>query len=184
MVEVLKKGSVITLYESLGIENYTIEDYLGKNYIEIKTILEQNHGLVVTIEKKDIPTPSEKEYGEQEIIGQSLEKGTKVEKGDAITLYIPNIVDSYPDMVFEEWTLDDVKAFCDKYKITLTYDEKESSDHKKGRVTYQSRSPKTPIIEGSTLKVTIAKEVSEGVNPGEPPKEENNGETEKEETNE
>ena len=35
------KGSTITLYESLGAEIYTVEDYTGANYIEIQTLLKE-----------------------------------------------------------------------------------------------------------------------------------------------
>ena len=51
----------------IGEEVYELEDYLGKNYIEIETLLETKYGLVVTIEKKE-PTDNSKDYNEQEII--------------------------------------------------------------------------------------------------------------------
>ena len=71
----IKKGSSITLYESLGKETYTVEDYTGSNYIEIQTLLKSVYGLEVTVEKKDVDTS--KEYNEQEIVDQSvLEKNT------------------------------------------------------------------------------------------------------------
>ncbi len=161
----IKKGSKITLFESLGKESYTIEDYTGKNYIEIQTLLETLHKLKVQIEKKDVDLSGDKEYDEQEIVGQSLKAGTKVSEGDEIILYIPNIVEGYPDMVQEGWTLDDVKAFCDKYNITLTVNEKATSEYQKGKVMSQSRSSGTPIIEGSNLTVTIAVEPQNDTNP-------------------
>ena len=153
----IKKGSSITLYESLGKETYTVEDYTGSNYIEIQTLLKSVYGLEVTVEKKDVDTS--KEYNEQEIVDQSVKAGTVLGKGDSITLYIPNILEGYPNMVEEEWTIDDVEAFCTKYNVTLKIDYKETSDYEEGTLISQSRSPKTPIVSGTTLKIVVAKKV-------------------------
>ena len=153
----IKKGSSITLYESLGKETYTVEDYTGSNYIEIQTLLKSVYGLEVTVEKKDVDTS--KEYNEQEIVDQSVKAGTVLGKGDSITLYIPNILEGYPNMVEEEWTIDDVEAFCTKYNVTLKIDYKETSDYEEGALISQSRSPKTPIVSGTTLKIVVAKKV-------------------------
>lgn len=153
----IKKGSSITLYESLGKETYTVEDYTGSNYIEIQTLLKSVYGLEVTVEKKDVDTS--KEYNEQEIVDQSVKAGTVLGKGDSITLYIPNILEGYPNMIEEEWTIDDVEAFCTKYNVTLKIDYKETSDYEEGTLISQSRSPKTPIVSGTTLKIVVAKKV-------------------------
>lgn len=153
----IKKGSSITLYESLGKETYTVEDYTGSNYIEIQTLLKSVYGLEVTVEKKNVDTS--KEYNEQEIVDQSVKAGTVLGKGDSITLYIPNILEGYPNMVEEEWTIDDVEAFCTKYNVTLKIDYKETSDYEEGTLISQSRSPKTPIVSGTTLKIVVAKKV-------------------------
>lgn len=159
----IKKGSMITLYESLGEETYTVENYVGSNYIEIQTLLKNIHGLEVTIEKKDVD--STEEYDEQEIIEQSIPVGTVLGKGDSIILYIPNIVEGYPDMVSEEWSIDDVEAFCTKYGITLKIDYEENSQEKEGTLLSQSRSPKTPIVSGATLKIVVAKKPEISVDP-------------------
>lgn len=173
----IKKGSVITIYESLGKETYKIEDYKGSNYIEIKTELEKVYGLEVTIEKKDVDTIDE--YNEQEIIDQSIAPGTVVAKGDSITLYIPNTIDGYPNMVDDGWTVEDVEAFCTKYSITLKIDYEETTQYEEGTLISQSRSPKTPVVKGSNLKIVVAKkpEISPPPTPTETP-EVNNNETE------
>lgn len=152
----IKEGSTITLYESLGKETYTIEDYTGSNYIEIETLLENVHGLVIEIEKKDVE--SLEEYTEQEIIGQSVEAGTVVGKGDKIILYIPNILEVYPDMVEEEWTVEEVEAFCTKYGLTLKIDYEETPKYPAGTIISQSREPKTQIVSGYPFKIVVAKE--------------------------
>lgn len=151
----VKKGSTITIYESTGQISYVVEDYTGKNYIEVKTELEKVYKLVVEIKEKD---NDNEEYKEQQIIDQSVEPGTTLVKGDSITLYIPTADEGYPNMVDDGWTLDDVKAFCDKYNIKLTVDYSPTTQYPEGTLLSQSRTPKTPIVENSTLKVTIAQE--------------------------
>ncbi len=150
----VKKGTTITLYESTGIPTHVVEDYTGKNYLEVKTELEKLYGLEVKIEKKDIETTEE--ISSQEIIGQDVEAGTELLKGDSITLYIPNIDNKYPDMVKEEWTLDDVKAFCDKYGVTLIIEYLPTNQFPEGTLISQSRTPEDDIYRGATLKVTFA----------------------------
>jgi len=163
----IKKGSEITLYESLGMQSIEIDDYTGKNYIQIKTILETVNGLKVTIEKKDVDL-SERDYDDQEIVDQSVKPGEKLVSGDAIILYIPNIVETYPDMVKEGWTLDDVKVFVEQYQLVLTVEEEETSQYKKGTVIRQSRGSDVPVVRGAPFKVTIAIEPKSGTNPGAP----------------
>ena len=153
----VKPGTVVTIYKSTGEEVYEIEDYTCKNYIEVQTILERNYGLNVTVEKKE-PTDSDKEYDEQEIIGQSLAAGSEVKKGDSIILYIPDIVDKFPDMNAEGWSIEDVEAFCDKYNLVLEKKYQASTKDAPGKIIDQSRAPGSPIYEGRTLTVTIATE--------------------------
>ena len=153
----VKPGTVVTIYKSTGEEVYEIEDYIGKNYIEVQTILERNYGLNVTVEKKE-PTDSDKEYDEQEIIGQSLAAGSEVKKGDSIILYIPDIVDKFPDMNAEGWSIEDAEAFCDKYNLVLEKKYQASTKDAPGKIIDQSRAPGSPIYEGRTLTVTIATE--------------------------
>lgn len=153
----VKPGTVVTIYKSLGEEVYEIEDYTGKNYIEIQTILETKYGLKVTVEKKE-PTDNDKEYDEQEIIGQSLAAGSEVKKGDSITLYIPDIIDKFPDMSAEKWSVDDVEAFCAKYDLILEKKYEETTVYAPDKVISQSRVPGSPIYKQTKITVTFAKE--------------------------
>ena len=151
----VKKGTKVTIYKSLGDITIKIEDYKGKNAFEVKTLLETKYGLVVTIEKKEVEDNS-KEYDDDEIIGQSLEAGSEVKKGDSLILFTPNIVDSFPDMVEEGWSLNDVEAFCSKYGLILEKVMQETSAYPEGTIIGQSRTKGSTIIKGTTLKVTIA----------------------------
>ena len=165
----VKKGAQVIIYKSKGEETIALEDYKGQNAIEVKTRLETKYGLVVTIEKKE-PEDQNKEYeDENEIIGQSSPKGTKVKKGDTLILYIPNIVDEFPNMVEEGWNLSDVRTFCDKYELILGEVKYEQTEMvAPGTILKQSRTAGSPIIRGTTLIVTVAEKPKEQPKPPTP----------------
>ena len=149
-----KKGITITLYESLGTASYELEDFKGKNYIEIKTILETKYELDVDIQKVDLEEGEE--YDKQEIIKQEPEPGTKLSKGQKVTLYIPNVVDEYPNFVEEAWSLDDIQKFCDEYGIVVTFTPKPTNDYPENTIITQSRAAGTNIVKGAPLKIVYA----------------------------
>ena len=157
----VKEGTVITIYKSVGEEVYIIENYLGKNYIEVQTILETKYGLVVKVEKKDVTDIANKEYKDQEIIGQSLAEGSEVKEGDEITLFIPNIMDTFPDMNAEGWSLSDVEIFAEKYQLNLTVQYQETTQYEEGKVISQSRTVGSQIYKGTSLRIVVAKAPSE-----------------------
>lgn len=161
-----KKGDTITIIESLGSEYHYLEDYKGKNYTEIKAKLELI-GVNVNIEKKDVENKDEYKGKEQNIIDQkpiyNKDEKKVLEKGDTVTLYIPNIVNEYPDMIAENWSLSDVMSFAEEYKINVSVLDKNGAiipndklnDFLSASIIEQSRPPKDTIIEGITLKVKI-----------------------------
>lgn len=161
-----KKGDTITIIESLGSEYHYLEDYTGKNYTEIKAKLELI-GVNVNIEKKDVENKDEYKGKEQNIIDQkpiyNKDEKKVLEKGDTVTLYIPNIVNEYPDMIAENWSLSDVMSFAEEYKINVSVLDKNGAiipndklnDFLSASIIEQSRPPKDTIIEGITLKVKI-----------------------------
>ena len=150
----IKKGTTIILYESLGEEIYVMENFVGENYIEIQTILENVHKLKVTIEKKDVDDL--KDIDKQNIIEQSPKEGTKLAEGDEVILYIPKILEGYPDIVGEGWSVDDVEVFCSKYGINLKINYETNEQYSDGMIISQSRAPSTPIVSGTTLKIVVA----------------------------
>ena len=179
----VKKGTQVIIYKSKGEETIALEDYKGQNAIEVKTRLETKYGLVVTIEKKE-PEDQNKEYeDENEIIGQSSPKGTKVKKGDTLILYIPNIVDEFPDMAGEGWNLSDAQTFCDKYGLILEKTEQETTAYPEGTIISQSRTAGTTIVKGTTLRVTVAVKPKEQSKPSSPPAEDEEEEEEEESQN-
>ena len=169
----IKEGKTITIYESSGEEKYIIEDYKGKNYIEIETLLKNVHKLDVKVEKKTVELTDDMD--EQAIVDQSLKVGTEVKAGDKIILYIADVYEEYPDFVNEEWSVSDIEAFCEKYKLKLQIVYEETEDYTPGDIMRQSRKAKDKIVEGASLKITVAKEIA---NIGPPADEEPEEETE------
>ena len=162
-----KKGDTVTIIESIGGSYHYLENYIGKNYSEVKAKLELL-GINVLIEKKDVEDKEKYKGKENIIIDQTPifdEKDDKklIEKGDTITLYIPNIVDEYPDMVNESWTLSDVLAFAKEYKLNISVNDKNNTtipenkynDFNNSVIIEQSRPVGDAIIEGITLKVKV-----------------------------
>ena len=163
-----KKGDTITIVESIGGTYHYLEDYTGKNYTEIKAKLEL-FKINVLIEKKDVED-KEKYKGKENIIidqnpkfDKNAEEKTQIEEGDTIILYIPNIVNEYPDMVEEGWSLNDTIAFVKEYKLNIlvvdenstTIPEDKYKDFSSSTIIEQSRPKGDAIIEGITLKVKI-----------------------------
>ena len=150
----IKKGTTITIYESLGKTMYVMEDFTGSNYIEIQAILENVHHLIVTIDKKDVDDVTS--VDSQEIIEQEPQVGTKLAEGEKVTLYIPNILEYYPNFIEEGYTKEEVEAFAEKYGIVLEIEEVETLQYPENSVISQSRDDKTPIRKGAKLTVEIA----------------------------
>lgn len=160
---VVKKGRSVNLIVSSGANVLTLEDYVGKNQLEVKASLEAR-GIYVLIEKKSVDNPND--YEENIIMSQSPSKGTKLVEGDTVTLYIPNIVTKYPDFVVENWTISEVEAFADKYSVNLTIEYQVSNEYSNGSVIYQSRSVGTPILPNTNLKIIVVSNPDNDVNPG------------------
>ena len=152
----------------IGLLNLAIdlEDYKDKNYSEVKAKLELL-GVNVLVEKKDVED-KEKYKGKENIIidqkpAYNSEEKTLIKENDTITLYIPNIVNEYPDMQGEGWSLNDVISFTEEYKINLTVQDKDGKTIPKDKynefgsalIIFQSRPAEDTIIEGVTLKVKI-----------------------------
>ena len=163
-----KKGSTIVIVESVGSETYELEDFTGKKYYEVKAKLELL-GINVLVEKKSVEKPEDYENKEDLIIDQNPKydkdatEKIRLSKGDTITLYIPDVAATYPDMVGEGWTLSDAEAFAKEYGITLDVTEVESDTIEEGKIIYQSRGTSDPIIKGVSLKIKVAKKKTDPI---------------------
>lgn len=160
----IKKGTMIILYQSTGQNYLIVENYIGKDYNEIKAVLNLA-GITVKREKKDVPDAEIEQYRDKEdlIIEQDIKAGAKLKEGDEITLYTPNIYDVYPDMEGEGWTESDAKAFADKYGITLNITYVPTNEYAPGLVINQSRPADSKIVAGVTLRIDVSAAVEEPI---------------------
>ena len=153
-----QQGSVITLIVSKGAnETYKIENYVGKNYIEVQTTLEKVYKMKVTIDKRDVEIT--KDMNTDLIIDQDVKEGTEIvidENNPAkITLYIPDAYELYPDFVGEGWSKEDIEKFAEKYSLTLEFKNKESTEPE-GKIIEQARAAGSRIVEGTKLIIYVA----------------------------
>ena len=161
-----KKGDTVTIIESSGGTYYYLEDYTGKNYSEVKAKLDLLN-IHVYPEKKPVEDKEKYKGKENVIIDQNPKYDSNEKKllkeGDSITLYTPDIVNEYPDMVEEGWSLNDTLAFIKEYKLNITVADKDNNtipenkynDFATSTVIEQSRPKGDAIIEGINLKIKI-----------------------------
>ena len=152
-----KKGTAITLIISAGENGIEIENYVGKNFHEVKGKLEA-YGIKVVAESKDIEKDEKDTVKENQILEQRPIAGTKLIEGDTITLIIPNLIVKYPNFVEEKWTKDAIEKFCKEYEISVNFEEEETDTYKDGTVIKQDRVAGTQVRKGYPLTITLAKE--------------------------
>ena len=157
-----KKGSIVTIYESSGKELLKLENYIGQKSNSVKELLEK-YGYDVRIEKKEVDSP--KDYiGKQAIVVDQNPKYDEANTeplplGSKIILYVPDILEEYPDMVSENWTLAKVEELTNKYGLTLSVKDKKGnsindySGYLDSIVVSQNRTGK--IASGVVFTVTI-----------------------------
>ena len=117
----VKEGQKITLIVSTGTAKIKIEDYTGKNAMEVKGALELL-GLNVTVEKKKVEETEGIEYDADLVIEQSVIKGKKLKKGDSIILFTPDVMVKYPNFV-KTYTFAQVEEWASKNNVTVIKQE-------------------------------------------------------------
>lgn len=151
----VKEETEITIIVSTGARGIEVENYVGKNYYEIRAALELQN-IHVLVEKKSVDRNDD--YDENIIIEQLPNPGTMLVAGDTVTLIIPDIVNEYPDFVSEGWSLEEVEEFAKEYGVVLSVEYIETTAHSPGIILSQSRSAGTPVLNKANLKVGVAVE--------------------------
>ena len=159
-----KKGYEITLYVSTGSKAVEVEDYTGKNYLEVKGKLEA-YGINVIIEKKEMEVDSDEDYETNIIMDQSVKKGENLSKGDNITLYIPDIKNLYPDFTDGTYSVSDIIDFANEYKLKLKFIDKDSktisitsenaNEYADYKILTQNRAAGTKVTENASFTIKI-----------------------------
>ena len=154
----VKEGTEVTIYVSSGKNSLELEDYTGKNYIDIKARLEETYKLNVIVEFQTVDNPAD--YSASEIIGQKPAAGETVGEGGTITLYVPEVDQVYPDFTEGEYSLAAIESFAEDYKLNLQVKYVETNEYPAGTIISQSRKANSRIIAGATFVITIAQEES------------------------
>ena len=159
-----KKGYEITLYVSTGSKSVEVEDYTGKNYLEVKGKLEA-YGINVIIEKKEMEVDTDEDYETNIIMDQSIKKGEHLSKGDNITLYIPDIKNLYPDFTDGTYSVSDIIDFANEYKLKLKFIDKDSksisitienaNEYDDYKILNQNRTAGTKVTENASFTIKI-----------------------------
>ena len=150
----VKEETVITLIVAKESDLVLIDDYKGDDYKTVKANLE-NAGLIVITQEESIDEKDQKKYKENTVVKQSVEKGTKLEKGSTIVIYYAVFEVEYPDFVEERWTVEEIEKFCKKYDVNLQIEYVTSDEYQEGTVLNQSRKGK--VTEGATLIIKVSK---------------------------
>lgn len=148
------KYTKITLVVSSGESSFAIENYVGQLYSQVEGKLKAE-GIKVEKTTKEVTDGSSEN---NIILEQDVLAGTKLKKGDTIKFVVADSTVEYPDFVEEQWSLDQIKQFCEDNNITLTVKYKETSDYPEGTVISQSRAAKTTVAKYATLIVILSKE--------------------------
>lgn len=159
-----KKGYEITLYVSTGSKSVEVEDYTGKNYLEVKGKLEA-YGINVIIEKKEMEVDTDEDYETNIIMDQSIKKGEHLSKGDNITLYIPDIKNLYPNFTDGTYSVSDIIDFANEYKLKLKFIDKDSktisitsenaNEYSDYKILTQNRAAGTKVTENASFTIKI-----------------------------
>ena len=170
-----KKGYEITLYVSTGSKSVEVEDYTGKNYLEVKGKLEA-YGINVIIEKKEMEVDSDEDYETNIIMDQSVKKGQYLTSGDNIELFIPDIKNLYPDFTDGTYSVSDIIDFANEYKLKLKFIDKDSktisitsenaNEYADYKILNQNRTAGTKVTENAlfTIKIDVSSSESSSDN--------------------
>ena len=149
----VKEGQKITLIISTGTAKIEIEDYTDKNASEVKGALELL-GLNVSIEKKKVEESDEIEYDADKVIEQSVEPGKKLEKGDSIILFTPDVMIKYPNFT-TGYTYEQIEAWATEHGVTVIKQEITSNDYPDGTIIAQEKPEGYLVYPGTSFKVTV-----------------------------
>ncbi len=159
-----KKGYEIQLKVSTGSKSIEVEDYTGKNYLEVKGKLEA-YGINVIIKKTEMEVDSDEDYETNIIMDQSVKKGEYLTSGDSIELSIPDIKNLYPDFTDGTYSVSDIIDFANEYQLKLKFIDKDSktisitsenaNEYADYKILTQNRAAGTKVTENASFTIKI-----------------------------
>lgn len=145
------EGSEVDLYVSLGEEPFEIEDYVGRNYDEVRAELDEL-GFEVTSEEETSET-----IPEGAIIEQNISSGEEVIPSETkITFTVSTGKRTIPMINLLGYTREDVDAFVDENELSLSTSEEASDTVPIGQVIRQEPEKGTSLYAGDRIKVVFS----------------------------
>ena len=148
----VKEGTEITLYRSLGVKTYTIENYVNMDVNEVKSLLE-SQDLTVEITEIDPDITTCAVIGQNLVISQSLEEGSEAKAGDTITLTVLKTV-TFPDWYLK--TEDEATTWSNNNCVTLNIQyQPVSNSSEVGKILTQSRPSGSTVKNNDSVTITV-----------------------------
>ena len=154
----VKEKTKVTLYRSKGVKTYTLDDYVGKNYADVVSVLEDN-GIKVTQAKEDPTSETCKYIGQDIIVWQSLASGSKMKSGESITLKILNAV-TFPN--FYGKGQDEVSSWANQTCVSINIEYQDTSDSELvDKVISQSRPSGATVKNNDSVNIKIGQKTED-----------------------
>lgn len=147
----VREGSEIDLTVSLGEEEYTIEDYVGENFEEVRAQLDE---LGFTVEREE---ETHESIEEGQITIQDIEPGEQVLISETtITLTVSTGRASTELIDFSGLTRDEVLDYVDQYNLNLNTSVESSDSIPADQVISQDPAPGSDLFAGDRISVVFS----------------------------
>src|SRR5690625_1352798 len=148
----VKEKSTVDVFVSDGKKKEEFGDYVGKNYNQVKRILEDEGYEVIAYEKV-----SDQPVGE--IITQiQPTPGSEVVPSETTVIFeISNGPEKFVVSNLTGSTVAQAEDYAEKNGLKIEHVEEHSDNVEKGKIISQSPSANTEVAEGSTIKVVVSK---------------------------
>ncbi|MGM8214421.1 Stk1 family PASTA domain-containing Ser/Thr kinase [Bacillaceae bacterium W0354] len=150
---VVKEGSQVVLYTSLGKEKTEFPDYVGQQYDQVERYLINNGYLDV------IPYEKVSDLPKGEIIRQiQPEPGDKVIPEDTKVIF--DVSAGPPKVILQSlrgWTVEEVQDYIKQNNLNLRTEEEFSDEVPEGHVIRQEPSASTELEKGDEVRIYVSK---------------------------
>lgn len=152
--KLVKEGTEITIYESIGKEKFTLADYTGRSFDEVVNLLEKEN--FKPIEKKEVYDDSEPAGT---ILEQNYPEGEEVVPEETELLFT---VSKGPEIIIlrdlKDYNKKALQVYEDSSGLIIEIVSEEYNDEiQEGFVISQNPLPNTELTKGSKVKVVISK---------------------------
>ena len=143
--------SEIDLFVSTGSDLFSLEDYTGRNYEEVRAILTE---IGFTVESREV---SHNEIESGQIVSQDLSPGQEVKPGDTtITFDVSTGPEGFAFRDLTGYTRVGVDDYIADNNLNLTVDYQPSDQVEEGLLVDQSPEPGTTLFENDSVTVIFS----------------------------